>query len=81
MFLFKFVKVSYLHILLLSQGPCTSPVHKPATKLKASAVKAGYLKGVDPKLAQIVMDEILEGGTPVHWDDVAGQEVRYQRSI
>uniref|UniRef100_A0A146L6H0 Spastin n=1 Tax=Lygus hesperus TaxID=30085 RepID=A0A146L6H0_LYGHE len=59
-------------------GPCTSPVHKPTTKLKASVVKAGYLKGVDPKLAQIVMDEILEGGTPVHWDDVAGQEIAKQ---
>lgn len=37
--------------------------------------RAGSLKGVDPKLAQIIMDEILEGGTPVLWDDVAGQEV------
>lgn len=33
------------------------------------------LKGVDPKLAQIILDEILEGGTAVQWEDIAGQEV------
>lgn len=33
------------------------------------------LKGVDPKLAQIILDEILEGGASVHWEDIAGQEV------
>ncbi|XP_014259911.1 spastin isoform X2 [Cimex lectularius] len=57
-------------------GPCTSPVHK-TTKAKV-ATRSAYLKGVDPKLAQIVMDEILEGGTPVSWDDVAGQEIAKQ---
>jgi spastin len=33
------------------------------------------LKGVDPKLAQIILDEILEGGASVQWEDIAGQEV------
>jgi spastin len=32
------------------------------------------MKGVDPKLAQLILDEILEGGPPVEWDDIAGQE-------
>ncbi|XP_044010767.1 spastin isoform X2 [Aphidius gifuensis] len=35
-------------------------------------------KGVDPKLAQIILDEILEGGTPVKWDDIAGQKIAKQ---
>lgn len=59
-------------------GPCVSPVHKSTTKVKALVGRSTNLKGVDPKLAQIVMDEILEGGTPVHWDDVAGQEIAKQ---
>ncbi|XP_071454221.1 spastin isoform X2 [Hetaerina americana] len=32
------------------------------------------LKGVDPKLAQLILDEVLEGGPPVEWGDIAGQE-------
>jgi hypothetical protein len=35
------------------------------------------LKGVDPKLAQIILDEILEGGASVQWEDIAGQEVPF----
>jgi hypothetical protein len=31
---------------------------------------------VDPKLAQIILDEILEGGASVQWEDIAGQEVQ-----
>jgi spastin len=37
------------------------------------------LKGVDPKLAQIILDEILEGGASVQWEDIAGQEVQLTR--
>ncbi|XP_074104297.1 spastin isoform X2 [Cotesia typhae] len=40
--------------------------------------KVPMLKGVDPKLAQVILDEILEGGTAVQWDDIAGQEVAKQ---
>ncbi|XP_073994220.1 spastin isoform X2 [Rhodnius prolixus] len=58
-------------------GPCIAPINRPNIKLKAMS-RAGSLKGVDPKLAQIIMDEILEGGTPVLWDDVAGQEIAKQ---
>lgn len=37
--------------------------------------KLSQIKGVEPKLAQVILDEILEGGAPVLWDDIAGQEV------
>uniref|UniRef100_A0A182P867 microtubule-severing ATPase n=1 Tax=Anopheles epiroticus TaxID=199890 RepID=A0A182P867_9DIPT len=36
------------------------------------------VKGVDPKLVQIIMDEIVEGGAKVQWQDIAGQEVAKQ---
>ncbi|XP_050666026.1 spastin isoform X3 [Leptidea sinapis] len=32
------------------------------------------VRGVDPKLVQLILDEIVEGGPKVHWDDIAGQE-------
>lgn len=34
------------------------------------------VKGVDNKLVQIIMDEIVEGGAKVRWGDIAGQDVR-----
>lgn len=36
------------------------------------------MKGVEPKLVQIIMDEIVEGGARVEWQDIAGQEVAKQ---
>lgn len=36
------------------------------------------VKGVEPKLVQIIMDEIVEGGAKVEWGDIAGQEVAKQ---
>uniref|UniRef100_A0A182MCG7 microtubule-severing ATPase n=1 Tax=Anopheles culicifacies TaxID=139723 RepID=A0A182MCG7_9DIPT len=36
------------------------------------------VKGVEPKLVQIIMDEIVEGGAKVQWQDIAGQEVAKQ---
>lgn len=33
------------------------------------------LKGVDSKLANLILDEIVEGSCPVQWDDIAGQKV------
>ncbi|XP_052890405.1 spastin isoform X1 [Anopheles moucheti] len=36
------------------------------------------VKGVEPKLVQIIMDEIVEGGAKVQWLDIAGQEVAKQ---
>lgn len=34
------------------------------------------VKGVDNKLVQIIIDEIVEGGAKVRWSDIAGQDVR-----
>lgn len=36
------------------------------------------VRGVDPKLVQLILDEIVEGGPKVHWDDIAGQEAAKQ---
>uniref|UniRef100_A0A8D8Y7I3 Katanin p60 ATPase-containing subunit A1 n=1 Tax=Cacopsylla melanoneura TaxID=428564 RepID=A0A8D8Y7I3_9HEMI len=62
---------------LMSPG---SPSHRPHTlKAHSSAVsKSPYLKGVDSKLAQIVLDEVMEGGAQIQWEDIAGQDVAKQ---
>lgn len=39
------------------------------------APQAIQVKGVDNKLVQLIMDEIVEGGARVRWSDIAGQEV------
>lgn len=36
------------------------------------------LRGVDPKLAQSILDEIVEGGQSVQWDDIVGQDTAKQ---
>ncbi|XP_039965867.1 spastin isoform X2 [Bactrocera neohumeralis] len=36
------------------------------------------VKGVEQKLVQIILDEIVEGGAKVEWSDIAGQEVAKQ---
>ncbi|XP_046996020.1 spastin [Schistocerca americana] len=68
-------------------GPSSSPVRRysgsgsgPSGGKSTPSRKTPpqSLKGVDPKLAQIVLDEILEGGTSVQWEDIAGQEVAKQ---
>lgn len=59
-----------------------SPIRRPGTPTASNSNKGTptrkvpILKGVDPKLAQVILDEILEGGKAVHWEDIAGQEVR-----
>lgn len=58
-----------------------SPIRRPGTPTTSNSNrstptrKVPILKGVDPKLAQVILDEILEGGAPVQWEDIAGQEV------
>ncbi|XP_055698776.1 spastin isoform X3 [Phlebotomus papatasi] len=36
------------------------------------------VKGVEQKLVQIIMDEIVEGGSKVEWSDIVGQDVAKQ---
>lgn len=61
-----------------------SPVKRPGTPTTSNSNrgtptrKVPLLKGVDPKLAQVILDEILEGGAAVHWEDIAGQETAKQ---
>lgn len=50
------------------QGPGKSVTQK----------KSSNLKGVDPKLAQCILDEIVEGGPPIQWEDIVGQETAKQ---
>ncbi|XP_022080671.1 fidgetin-like protein 1 isoform X2 [Acanthaster planci] len=32
------------------------------------------LKGIDPKMIELVTNEIMDHGPPIHWDDIAGLE-------
>lgn len=61
-------------------GPSSSPARRPSggTTKGTPPRKTPVLRGVDPKLAQVILDEILEGGASVQWDDIAGQEVAKQ---
>lgn len=60
-----------------------SPIRRPGTPTTSNSNrstptrKVPILKGVDPKLTQVILDEILEGGAPVQWEDIAGQEVYF----
>lgn len=40
------------------------------------AIKSSAIKGVDSKLASLILDEIVEGGVGVLFDDIAGLAVR-----
>ncbi|KAG7204053.1 hypothetical protein KM043_001910 [Ampulex compressa] len=60
-----------------------SPIRRPGTPTTSNSNrgtprKVPLLKGVDPKLAQVILDEILEGGAAVQWEDIAGQETAKQ---
>lgn len=48
------------------------------TPTRVRAASGGQGRAVDPKLAQLVLDEIVEGGAKVQWDDIAGQEAAKQ---
>lgn len=52
-----------------------TPIGGPSTSVSSQLIS---VKGVEPKLVQIIMDEIVEGGAKVEWNDIAGQEVAKQ---
>ncbi|CAH1984137.1 unnamed protein product [Acanthoscelides obtectus] len=62
----------------------SSPSRRVNGNSGAAASKAGTrgrsptLRGVDPKLAQAILDEIVEGGPPVQWEDIVGQDTAKQ---
>lgn len=48
----------------------------PSTPTAAMPSISGiHVKGVDNKLVQLIMDEIVEGGAHIKWSDIAGQDV------
>ncbi|KAJ8941356.1 hypothetical protein NQ314_010419, partial [Rhamnusium bicolor] len=49
-----------------------------STSKTSTRGRSPSLRGVDPKLAQAILDEIVEGGPPVQWDDIVGQDTAKQ---
>lgn len=61
-------------------GRNTPPRSKTPLGGTAPPLQTGTIsvKGVEPKLVQIIMDEIVEGGAKVLWSDIVGQDVAKQ---
>ncbi|RZC40663.1 spastin [Asbolus verrucosus] len=64
-------------------GNAGSPARKAANSIatpskSTSRGKSPTLRGVDSKLAQCILDEIVEGGLQVQWDDIIGQDTAKQ---
>ncbi|XP_066249264.1 spastin isoform X2 [Euwallacea similis] len=65
-------------------GNVSSPVRRtntisgPSNNNRSNRSLPSALKGVDQKLAQSIMDEIVDGGPQVKWEDVVGQETAKQ---
>ncbi|XP_030370788.1 spastin isoform X2 [Scaptodrosophila lebanonensis] len=54
-----------------------TPINNNASSSGASTPVVS-VKGVEQKLVQLILDEIVEGGAKVEWSDIAGQEVAKQ---
>ncbi|XP_055695620.1 spastin isoform X2 [Lutzomyia longipalpis] len=63
-----------------STGRNTPPLRSrtPLGGPPASSPTTISVKGVEQKLVQIIMDEIVEGGSKVEWNDIVGQDVAKQ---
>lgn len=57
-----------------SRTPHSHHQHQPSATSQSSI----SVKGVEPKLVQTIMDEIIEGGQKVEFNDVAGNETSKQ---
>ncbi|KAF5282597.1 hypothetical protein FQA39_LY05004 [Lamprigera yunnana] len=55
-----------------------SPIRKASSNRVVVRGKSPTLRGVDPKLAQSILDEIVEGGPSIQWEDIVGQETAKQ---
>ncbi|XP_038073797.1 spastin-like isoform X2 [Patiria miniata] len=64
----------------LTRKDITNANHAPTNERAPSAVrlKINKLKNVDSKLAHRILDEIMDNGLPVKFEDIAGQEVAKQ---
>ncbi|XP_022909908.1 spastin isoform X2 [Onthophagus taurus] len=62
-------------------GGSNSPARKAITsgaKTTGARKSPVNLRGVDAKLAQCILDEIVEGGQAIQWDDIVGQDTAKQ---
>ncbi|XP_020817475.1 spastin isoform X2 [Drosophila serrata] len=50
----------------------------PSSSGSGASTPVVSVKGVEQKLVQLILDEIVEGGAKVEWTDIAGQEVAKQ---
>ncbi|XP_028142184.1 spastin isoform X2 [Diabrotica virgifera virgifera] len=48
------------------------------TSKQGQRVRSPSLRGVDPKLAHAILDEIVEGGPAIQWEDIVGQDTAKQ---
>ncbi|KAH8291869.1 hypothetical protein KR054_001565 [Drosophila jambulina] len=70
----------------LSSGRNTPPLRSrtpinnngPSSSGSGASTPVVSVKGVEQKLVQLILDEIVEGGAKVEWTDIAGQEVAKQ---
>ena len=54
-------------------GKAATPVSSAGNR--RASLKSSTIKGVDSKLASLILDEIVEGGVGVSFDDIAGLQV------
>ncbi|XP_046442319.1 spastin-like isoform X6 [Daphnia pulex] len=52
----------------------TTPNKAPSSSVGKPTLKASGIKGVESKLASLILDEIVDGGAGVSFDDIAGLE-------
>ncbi|XP_030563923.1 spastin isoform X2 [Drosophila novamexicana] len=57
-----------------------TPINNNAASGSGSGASTPMIsvKGVEQKLVQLILDEIVEGGAKVEWSDIAGQDVAKQ---
>ncbi|KAL4641374.1 spastin-like [Arapaima gigas] len=65
-------------LLKVPPKPANGYTSTPAASLLAKKKKARNLKNADPKLAELILNEIVDSGASVRFEDVAGQELAKQ---
>lgn len=76
-----------MYINLLQSSGRNTPPQRSRTPINNNAASGNgsgastpmiSVKGVEQKLVQLILDEIVEGGAKVEWTDIAGQDVAKQ---
>lgn len=83
------VKITGSPIHKPATGRSTPPLRSRSGTVTPTSNNAGVaitppiiqVKGVDNKLVQMIMDEIVEGGAKVRWSDIAGQDVSLSKDL